>query len=323
MKTSEKLIVAAASAMLGTAGAYCGISKMMTDNCMNRETPALMRCMQRKMVKGGDSAAAEDDGIAREAERLRTLPLELVHITARDSVPLTGHWRPVLHPKRIIIAMHGWRGAWYRDFAGIADFWNANGCSVLFAEQRAHGLSGGEYLSFGILERWDCLDWASWAAEHCPDPDIPIYLAGISMGATTVLLAVGETPLPERIRGVMADCGFTSMDDICAHVCRRDFHLPYALFRPLTGYLCRRRIGYKPDAISTPEALAKTALPVLLVHGLADSFVPPEMSEKNMEALGDRGTLLLVPGASHGTSCLTDRTAYETAVLEFWNRCEK
>jgi hypothetical protein len=47
--------------------------------------------------------------------------------------------------------MHGWRSSWSHDFGIIAPFWHDNDCCVLFAEQRGQGLSGGNYMGFGML----------------------------------------------------------------------------------------------------------------------------------------------------------------------------
>ena len=87
----------------------------------------------------------------------------------------------------------------------IAPFWHASGCNVLYAEQRGQNNSGGQYMTFGLIERFDCLDWVNFI--NATDLGaLPIYLGGISMGAATVLLAAGEE-LPENVVCVMADCG--------------------------------------------------------------------------------------------------------------------
>ena len=137
------------------------------------------------------------------------------------------------------------------------------------------------------------------------------------------MLAAGLGTLPEQVRGLMADCGFTSMEAILTHVLRRSYHLPYALFRRSFSRRCAQKIGFTPDAATTTEALRDSHLPLLLVHGEADTFVPPEMSVENYEAAAGPKRLLLVPGARHGTSYLVDRPRYEAEVLAFWRDCEK
>ena len=77
-----------------------------------------------------------------------------------------------------MIAFHGWRSAWYRDFGLLADFLSREQCSVLYVEQRAQNESEGDYIGFGLTERYDCVDWANWAAERFPG--LPVYLMGVS-----------------------------------------------------------------------------------------------------------------------------------------------
>ena len=202
--------------------------------------------------------------------------------------------------------MHGWRSVWYNDFSLSAPIWLQNGCSILIPEQRGQNASGGDYLTFGLLERYDCRDWALWADRRC-EGRLPIYLSGISLGASTVLMAA-SLPFPPSVRGVIADCGFTS---------------PKAILKYVAEHMFRERVGIAPDAFSTTEALARTKLPVLLIHGEDDHFVPVEMTHENYEACASEKRLLLVPGAGHGLSFCVDETAYKNAVFSFWEAFDR
>ncbi|MBR1659855.1 MAG: alpha/beta hydrolase [Oscillospiraceae bacterium] len=319
MKTSE-IILSAAAGAAALAGGWYATGKSFVDAALNREQPLLATRISA-LVNGGK----KPDDLSRKAEdaarRTKILPMERVELTAWDGVHLVGHWYGCHDPKRVVIGMHGWRSAWYRDFAGILPFWHEHGCAVLLTEQRAHGESGGDTICFGAKERFDCLDWAEYAAERTGGV-LPIWLAGVSMGATTVLLASGLARVSPAVRGVMADCGFISADAIWAHVAKDNFHLPYALFKPLTDRLCIRKTGCGPAEASTTAALKRTRLPVLLVHGEADSFVPPSMSVKNYKSCAGPKRLLLVPGARHGMSYLVDTSSYESAVMDFWSAYE-
>ena len=249
--------------------------------------------------------------------------LERVELTARDGTPLVGHLRRSTEPKRFIIAMHGWRSSWYKDFGAVADFWHENGCDVLYAEQRGQGESGGDVMTYGLLERYDCADWVAWAAER-RGGEQPIYIAGVSMGATTVLMAAGLPEVQAKVRGVMADCGFTSPEAIWRHVSESRYHIPYGFWKKRIERLSAARLNGAPGAYSTVDAMQTTALPVLLVHGLDDRFVPPSMTRENYEACAAPiKRLLLVPGARHAMSYLVARDEYEQTVLDFWREVEQ
>ena len=152
---------------------------------LDREAP---RRMAKKKIRGTDYGEDAEKMLEDGARALEAKDTEQVEIRSADGIRLVGHWYPAKNAKRVIIAMHGWRSRWSRDFGTIADFWHDNGCHILFAEQRGQNNSEGDYMGFGILERHDCREWAWWVSKHHGEA-LPIYLAGISMGATTVLMA--------------------------------------------------------------------------------------------------------------------------------------
>lgn len=238
-----------------------------------------------------------------------------------DGLTLIGHWRPCVSPKRVIIAMHGWRSGWSRDFGMIADFWHENHCCVLYPEQRGQGGSEGDYIGFGMLERHDCRAWIDWVNRKT-EGKLPIYLAGISMGATTVLMTAGME-LPDNVHGVIADCGFTSADAIWRHVAKHNLHLNYSLYAASANSGCRKRLRMGAGDYTTLDALAECEVPVLFIHGTDDRFVPIEMTYENYKACAAPKHLLVVPGANHGMSYRVDRAAYEKAFLDFWGRYDK
>ena len=129
----------------------------------------------------------------------------------------------------------------------------------------------------------------------------PVFLGGISMGATTVLLSAGEA-LPENVRGIVADCGFSSPWEIMAAVGRARVHLPPFPVLYLVKFWCRLLGGFDVKENSTTRAMQRNRLPVFLVHGEADHFVPCAMTQAAYDAAVCEKELLLVPGAGHGRS---------------------
>ena len=311
-------IAAAGAAVLGAVRR--GISKHLVRLAMDRDGPKEMEESFDKV--SGSLEYEEVNELTRAArERLEQASTETVEIESHDGIRLVGHWYPCGEPKRIIVAMHGWRSSWSRDFGLIAGFWYENGCSVLYAEQRGQGESGGDYIGFGMLERYDCVEWVKWVNEHNSE-NLPVYLAGISMGATTVLMA-GGMELPENVHGIMADCGFTSAHDIWKHVAEKNLHLHYGLYAAAADDLCKKKIHVGAKDYSTLEAMAQCKVPVLFAHGTDDSFVPVEMTYENYKACAAPKRLLIVPGAEHAMSYLLDKEGYETQVKDFWETYDK
>lgn len=312
-------IVLGASLAAGGLAVKTAVSFVVTRGLIKiaiyREPPKSMTKAKAK-IRRTPSSERFDACLAATAEKLKNNPMcERVEIRGRDGTRLVGHWYPAESPRRVIVAMHGWRSAWYKDFGIITDFWHREGCSILYAEQRGQNDSDGDYMTFGYLERYDCLDWVNFVNRHT-DGQYPIYLAGVSMGASTVLMAAG-LDLPENVRGAVADCGFTSAYDIWHHVVKENLRLSYGIRGHMIDGICKKKLNANAKSITTITAMQRTGLPILFVHGSDDSFVPIRMTYENYKACASPKELLVVPGAGHGESYFTEREKYEATVRAF------
>lgn len=318
-RTKRILLVSGVAAGVAVTGAVSqGITEHLVRFAMDRDAPKI-RNMKRARARlcGSDKMEAFLELREREGDRLEHSECETVEIVGSDGARLVGHWHLCEDAKRVIVAMHGWRSSWSRDFGIISEFWHNNGCSVLYVEQRGQNNSGGDHMGFGVLERHDCLDWIGWVNERCGE-EMPSYLAGVSMGAATVLMASG-LGLPSNVRGIIADCGFTSPRAIWKYVLERNLHLSYNIRSAAVDDLCRKRIKMDAGQCSTVDALKDNQVPVLFIHGTDDHFVPVEMTFENYKACVAPKRLLVVPGADHGMSYVMDREGYEAAFRDFWN----
>lgn len=307
-----------ASAALASAffSAYA-VTRYLVGVALDREEPGMMK-KAKKMIYGSRSGSEFIMEREKEAGKLAEKENETVQIIGHDGTILIGHWIPCKNAKRVIIAMHGWRSSWSSDFGMIADFWADNDCSVLYAEQRGQNNSGGDYMGFGLIERYDCLNWIHWVNDRCGSA-LPIYLDGVSMGATTVLMATGFE-LPENVHGVVGDCGFTSPHAIWKHVANNNLHMTFGIRGVVADALCRKKIQMGTEAYSTVDALKNCSVPVMLVHGTDDRLVPVEMTYENYKACASPKKLFVVPGADHGMSYYIDREGYESVVKNFWRQ---
>lgn len=311
-----------AAAGIGAAGAaHRAVTKFLVNVALDREVPKHAAVSEQKLA----GAAVVDAEMLRRLDEagkvLENSGCQTVEITAQDGTLLVGHWQQHEDAKRVIVAMHGWRSSWAHDFGLVAPFWQANGCSVLYAEQRGQGGSGGEYMGFGLTERHDCLDWVRWVNEQT-EKKLPVYLMGVSMGASTVLMAA-SLDLPENVCGIAADCGYTSPCAIWKHVAQNNLGISYGLYSAAASDLCKKKIRMGPDDYSCVDAMKECKVPVLFVHGTDDHFVPIEMTFENYKACTAPKRLLVVPGAEHGMSYLTDQEGYEAAIRQFWEDCDR
>lgn len=247
---------------------------------------------------------------------IRMQTMESVNVTSFDGLKLHGRYFPSSGERKgAILLAHGFHSCADFDFSCIVRYYHEQGYAVLLIDQRTHGESEGTYIGFGILERRDIAVWADWLSNKVGE-NTDVFLEGISMGATSVLMASCER-LPANVRGIISDCPFSSPMEEFRHVLRTQFHLPPAIFLPLTNRICKRKAGYGFSDFSTIEAMRHNHLPILFIHGLADHFVPPEMTIRTYEACTSEKKLVLVENAAHGLSYLTDKSRCEAELMSF------
>ena len=318
-KTAKAAIAVTGAAALYAAAAY-GVTRTLMDVAMQREAPRALRNKGSAHLTGERHDAPYREAQKAAAKQLAASETETVLLENREGMTLVGHLRECEYAERLVIAFHGWRSAWYRDFGLLADFFEREKCSVLYVEQRAQNESEGDYIGFGLTERYDCVDWANWAAGHFSD--LPIYLMGVSLGGATVLMAAGDI-LPAAVRGVIADSAYTSPRAIWQYVMGKNLHLPVRAATVIADGLCKKRLNASSDSYSTVEALKNTEVPILLIHGEDDHFVPLRMAFENRDACVSPCKLLVVPGADHAMGYYMGRGAYEAAVRAFWEHFDK
>ena len=324
LKKSHKTILKVAGAGVAVAAVAAAASyvatKILVMVAMDRNPPKLP-----KKATGSISGSAFDnkefvEDVGKYAQLLENSEHEQVEITAFDGTRLVGHWFKTPGAKRTVVCMHGWRSSWYTDFGLSAPHWIENGCNLLIPEQRGQNNSGGDHIGFGLIERYDCLDWTNFVSEL--EPDLPIYLTGISMGATTVLMTAG-LELPVNVKGIIADCGFTSPYAIWKHVSEKNLRMGFGIKGVMANAICKKRINYSADSYSTVDAMKNCTVPVLLIHGEKDTFVPVEMTYENYSACVAPKHLLIVSDAEHGMSFWKDEAAYKKAVFDFWDKYDE
>ena len=241
-------------------------------------------------------------------------PHEEVSVTSFDGLALRGIYLPIENPRGCIICVHGYRSTGTQDFAPMPEFYQSLGLNVLVIDQRACGRSEGKYTTFGILERQDVLSWANYMSERLGD--LPILLDGLSLGASTVMMAA-NLPLPKTVCAIIADCGFTSPWDILTHCGRKWFHMPPFPLVYILSAVSRCLFGGGYRSVSTRDTLAKSGLPLLLLHGGEDDFVPTWMSDVHYDAATGYKRKVIIPGAGHGMSYITDMPRCQKELRDF------
>jgi len=237
-----------------------------------------------------------------------------VYIASSDGLKLHGLWIPAENPKGTVLFAHGYRSTMLVDFGLAFEYYHNAGMNLLIPEQRSHGKSQGRYITFGVKES---VDMQGWIAFHNREFGLyPILLSGISMGASTMMYLANEI-LPENVKCIIADCGFTSPKEIISKVFRSVIHLPAVPTIWVTDLFARLFAGFSLSQKDSRKTLAESRLPILMIHGTDDDFVPCEMTKQAYQTCRDPKELLLVEGAGHGVSFLVDHDHYSALIQTF------
>ena len=173
----SKKALKAAGFLAGTAAvagaAAFTVTKILVDTALDRDMPRVMKNSDN-LISGSGTDPEKIESALKKGDELEAMPHEDVEITAADGIKLKGHWYHKEGDKRVVIAMHGWRSSWKKDFGTCAEFFLENDCSVLFAEQRGQNSSGGDSMGFGLVERFDCLSWIDFV-KKVTSGTLPIY----------------------------------------------------------------------------------------------------------------------------------------------------
>ena len=246
-----------------------------------------------------------------------THKVEDIYVQSRDGLQLYARWIPAENPRGTILLAHGYQSTPDIDFSLVLDVYHNLGMNMLIPDQRCHGKSEGKYITFGVKEWRDMTCWVDYHNKHLGN--WPVILSGLSMGASTVMYMADEA-LPANVRGMIADCGFTSPYDIIGKVFHSVTHLPVWPFLWATDLCARIFAGFSLKEKDTRKTLQGGKYPIILAHGLSDDFVPCEMSQEAYDACTSPKELLLVEGAGHGYSFLKDRERYTQTVTAFLQR---
>ena len=243
---------------------------------------------------------------------------ETVLISAHDGISLHAEILEAADAVGTVLLMHGYRGSAISDFGAVFRFYHEHGYHIVVPDERACGKSGGAYITLGVKESLDCKAWTEFIASRYGE--LPIFLDGVSMGATTVMMATARG-LPENVRGVIADCGFTSPWEIICAVLRETKLVPVFPFAYLAKAFARMFAGFGLTELSATDAMKACQIPVFFAHGKRDRFVPYEMTVKNFGACAAPKELFTVEEAGHGMCYLVRPHEYEERILAFFAKC--
>ena len=237
-------------------------------------------------------------------------------ITAPDGVRMHAYYASASRPKReTAVIVHGYTDCAVRMFH-IGYLYNQSlDYNVLIPDLRFSGLSEGEAIQMGWLDRKDVMQWIDLAPSLFGD-SIQSVVHGISMGAATTMMTSGET-LPNHVKCFIEDCGYTSAWDQFKKELKEQFNLPAFPLLYVSSWLCDMTLGWNFQEASALKQVAKCKLPMFFIHGDADRYVPSYMVHKVYAAKSAPKDLWIVPQTAHAESYLNYPEEYTERVRLF------
>lgn len=249
---------------------------------------------------------------------LREQQAQDVWIESDDGLKLHAHWIPAVNPVGTVLLAHGYRSTKLVDFSMVYRMYHQWGLNLLAPDQRSHGKSQGRFITFGVKESRDMLCWIRWHNQKYAD--VQMMLSGLSMGASTMLY-LADQELPTNVKGIIADCGFDSPWNIISVVFRKVTHLPAWPSVWVANLFAKALAGFDLRERDTAKILPFSHIPVLMVHGTGDDFVPCSMTQEAYAVCTEPKELMLVEGAGHGVSFLAEPERYMKTVKDFCLTC--
>lgn len=306
-----KLIGGAAVVLGVLALAELGGSAYLYRRTMKRNKAKV----ERTMKMAGTDWKQYQPMLHKRKKYMLAQPHEDVYQQSKDGLKLHGKYFPGREEGKVVICFHGYTSHGMSDYIALSDYYLKHGYSMLLVDERAHGESEGEYIGFGCLDRLDALRWIDWIINKC-GTDVQILLHGTSMGGSTVLMASG-LKLPAQVKGIISDCAFTSPKHVFTNVLHKMYHIPAFPMMQIVDYVNKKKAGYGLDECNAAREVQKAEVPILFIHGDADTFVPCYMCDEIYENCASPKKKLIVAGASHAESYYKDTQAYENALNEF------
>jgi len=237
-------------------------------------------------------------------------------LQSEDGLHLTAtHFSPEESSNKWVIVAHGY-GCNQTNSYYIAENYLMMGYHVLTPDLRASGESQGQFLTMGYKESADVTAWAGLIAMRYPEAHIVLH--GVSMGAATVMLASDDENLPAQVVACVEDSGYTSAFDLLAHQMKDSFGLPPFPAMNLLDWRCKEVAGFSLNQAVPVQAVKNSKVPMLFIHGLKDTLVPPAMAQELYDAaVAPRKEILFIEDAVHGAASQTGQEQYFKTIRDF------
>lgn len=297
----------------GSALAAYGVCSLIDELLFNRNMVLPEKFGQK--ISGCD-ASHLGDFLQNNLKWLEDYGYEKHYIISDSGYKLTGYLLKAKQESDVyLFGAHGYRSYGKKEFCGVAQYYISRGINVFIPDHVASGESEGTHCTFGYNEVRDCMKWLDYMKSNFGN-DIRIILHGVSMGCATVTMMGGREDLPENVKMIVADCGFTTAKALFEYKLK-DLGVPPKNLIEAVDFVHKRKHGFSFAQLTPVESAKNIRVPVLFVHGAEDKLVPCFMVKEIYEACAsDKKDILIVEGADHAQSYKVNKEAFEAKLDE-------
>ena len=243
-----------------------------------------------------------------------------VHVTARDGALLKGWLLSPANPSgHYVVLLHGIKDS-KSGMMRLARLFLESHYTVLATDNRGQGESGGELVTYGILERDDFRRWMDWLISN--ERPRNVFAVGESLGAAVLLDAL---PYEHRLSAAVAECPYANFERVGIYRVAQRLPFPPRIGRFMSttivssGFVyARMRYGLAFEAASPENVVGRIETPVLLIHGLDDTKTPASESRILAAHNTSKTSLWLVPGAGHVNAYAAVPEEFKDRVLKWF-----
>lgn len=245
-----------------------------------------------------------------------------VRIDSFDKTKLSGYFRPAADrsTRFAVILLHGWDEHPSEMAAYARLMMRQIECHVLIAHQRAHGMSGGKYCTYGIYESVDLMKWIEFIKRQVGH-DCKIFIVGRCMGAVSALIAAQQQEFPSDVAGIIADCPYESLEKVLLNQSRKRYNLELKMPLKTVDTIMNKKFGFGMDKCDAAIHAGRIRVPVLVFQAGDDTVALPEGARRIYDNIKTPKRLVAVDHAKHMMCYEKAPAVYEREVRKFVEQC--
>ena len=244
---------------------------------------------------------------------IQKLPHKTLEITSSDGLTLRGIYYPAENESdKTVICIHGFGSHAEREWAFPGLFYHSLGFNVLIPYQRAHGISEGKKITFGMLEGSDMIKWIGKVQEITADTQILIH--GLSMGGG-IALELSDTKELPCIKGIISDAPTPSVEAFFYNVSREIFGKGGEAVAKCAIDDLNKYTGLEAKNFNFVETVKDSVHPLLLSAGSMENlaYLLDKIKQNN-----PRDTeIIILDGCNHGNGMYKQTEVYQAKIKEF------